>query len=262
MVQVGYLGHLLLDPVQALPAGVDGPLPVTHGDVPEPGGQQQLGDGDGRRAGAGGDDLHVFPALAHHLQGVEQSRQGDDGGAVLVVVEDGDVALLLQLPLDLKAPGGGDVLQVDAAEGAGDVVDGVHELVHVLGLHAQGERVHVAKGLEEHALALHHRHAGLWADVPKTQHGAAVGDDGAEVVAAGQLIALAHILLDLQTGLGHAGGVGQGQVLLALHRHRGDDFDLPLPLLVQLQALLRVIHGSMSSFIDCHFLSSICLFFY
>ena len=43
--------------------------------------------------------------------------EGDDGGAVLVVVEDGNVALFLQLPLDFKAAGGGDVLQVDAAEG-------------------------------------------------------------------------------------------------------------------------------------------------
>ena len=84
---------------------------------------------------------------------------------MLVVVEDGYVALLLQLPLDLETPGGGDVLQIDAAEAAAHQVDGVDELIHVVGLHAQGEGVHPAEGLEQHAFALHDGHPGLRADV-------------------------------------------------------------------------------------------------
>ena len=43
-------------------------------------------------------------------------------------------------------------------------------------------------------LALHHRHARLRADVPKAKHRAAVGNHRAEVVAAGQLVALVDIL--------------------------------------------------------------------
>ena len=38
-----------------------------------------------------GDDFDVLLLLAHHLQGVGQACQGNDGGAVLVIVEDGDV---------------------------------------------------------------------------------------------------------------------------------------------------------------------------
>ena len=71
----------------------------------------------------------------------------------------------------------------------------------------RGEGVHIGKGLEQHALALHDGHTGLGADVTQTQNGAAVGDNGAQVVTAGQLITLVDILLDLQAGLGHAGGV-------------------------------------------------------
>jgi hypothetical protein len=44
------------------------------------------------------------------------SREGDHGGAVLVVVENRDVALFLEFALDLKAAGRRDVLEVDAAE--------------------------------------------------------------------------------------------------------------------------------------------------
>src|SRR3712207_7798812 len=42
---------------------------------------------------------------------------GDHGGAVLVVVEDRDVEAALQLLLDVEGLGGGDVLQVDPADG-------------------------------------------------------------------------------------------------------------------------------------------------
>ena len=241
LLQVGDLGHLLLDPVQALPALIDDALPVAHGHILEPGGQQQLDDGDGGGAGTGGDHLHVLLLLAHHFEGVGQAGQGDDSGAVLVIVEDGDVALLLQLLLDLKAPGSGDVLQVDAAEGAGYQVHGVDELVHVLGLDAQREGVHAAEGLEQHALALHDWHTGLGADVAQTQNGGAVGDDGAQVVPAGQLIALVDVLLDLKAGLGHAGGVGQGQVVLGGNGDGGHHLDFALPFAVQTEGFFCVI---------------------
>src|SRR5699024_3721071 len=126
-----------------------------------------------------------------------ETGKGNDGGAVLVVVEDGNVTLFLQLPLDLKAAGGGDVLQIDAAKGARNVIDRLHKGVHVLGVHTQGHRVHIAKGLEEYAFALHHRHTGLRADVAQTQHRAAVGDDCRHVPQAGEGIAQAGVPLDL-----------------------------------------------------------------
>ena len=162
---------------------------------------------------------------------------------MLVVVEDGNVALFLQLPLDLKAPGSGDVLQIDAAEGAAHQIHGVDELIHIVGLDAQGEGVHVGKGLEQGALALHNGHTGLGADVAQTQNGGAVGDDGAQVVAAGQLIGLADVLLDFQAGLSNAGGVGQRQVVLGLAGYLADDLDLAAPLLVEPQGLFCVIHS-------------------
>ena len=115
-------------------------MAVAHGDVLEASGQQQLHDGDGSSACAGGDDLDVLLLLADNLQRVRQAGEGDDSGAVLIVMEDGNVALFLQLALDLKAARRGDVLEVDAAEAAGDVVNGLDELVDVLRLHAEGGR--------------------------------------------------------------------------------------------------------------------------
>ena len=231
--QVRDLGHLGLDPVQPLAALVDRALAVAHCNVFETCREQQLRDGDGRRARAGGDDLHVLFLLPNDLERVREARERDNGGAVLVIVEDENVTFFLQLALDLKAAWCRDVLQIDAAEAAGNVVDGLHKLVHVLGLDADGESVHIAEGLEEHALALHDGHTGLGADVAEAQDGAAVGDDRRHVPAAGKLIALARILLDLEARLRDAGRVGQGQIVLRLDRHAGHHLDLALPLPMQ-----------------------------
>ena len=252
-MQIGHLGHLFLDPVQTRAALIDSPGAVGHHNVAEAGAEQQLHNGDGGGTCAGGDDLYILLPLAYHLQGVLQACQGDHGGAVLVVVEDGNIAFLLQLPLDLKAAGSRNILQIDAAEGAGDQIYRVDEFIHILGLHAQREGVHIAEGLEEDALALHHRHARLGADIAQTQHGGAVGDHGAQVVPPGQLIGFVDVLLDLQTGRGHAGGIGQGQVLLCLYRHRRPNFNFSLPLAMQPQGFLCVIHCNL---LNCILLST------
>ena len=162
---------------------------------------------------------------------------------MLVVVENGNVAPPLQLPLNLKATGRGNVLQIDAAEGAGDQIYRVDKRVHVLCFDAQGEGVHIAESLEQGAFALHDGHARLGTDVAQTQYRTAIGNDRAQVVAAGQFVGFANVLLDLKTGLGYAGGVGQGQLVLAAHRHGGDDFNLSLPLAVELEGFFGIIHN-------------------
>ena len=166
----------------------------------------------------------------------------NDGGTVLVVVEDGNVAALLQPTFDLKAPRGGDVLQVDPAEGTGQQGHGVDDLIHVVTADTQGDGVHPAESLEQHALALHDRHARLGTDVAQAQHSGAVGDNRHGVPPPGKLIALVDVLLDLQAGLGHPGGVCQREGLLVLDLHLGHDVQLAPPLVMQLQGFGSVIH--------------------
>ena len=77
--------------------------------------------------------LEVAHLLVDDLERVLERGQHHDRGAVLVVVEDGDVEQLLEPLLDLEARRRGDVLEVDAAEGRGDAHDGLDDLVGVLG---------------------------------------------------------------------------------------------------------------------------------
>ena len=161
---------------------------------------------------------------------------------MLVVMENGDVAARFQLLLDLEAAGGGDVLQIDPAEGARQQCNGIYNIIYIFAADAEGYGVHSAEFLKEYALALHHRHARLGAYISQAQHSGSVGDHSHSVPAAGQLIALVNIFLYLQTGLGHAGGIGQAQSLPAVHLYPGHHFYFASQLPVQLQGFLGIIH--------------------
>ena len=150
------------------------PLRSQPTDLGDPGGEHHLR----HRYPGGAEANHQHPQLldrlAGDLQRVEERRHRHHRGAVLVVVEDGDVERLLQPVLDLEAARGGDVLEVDAAEGRRHQLDRLDDLVGVLGVEADREGVDAGELFEEHALALHHRHRRLRADVAEPEHGAAV----------------------------------------------------------------------------------------
>jgi hypothetical protein len=98
----------------------------------------------------------VLGTLADDAQGIEQRGQHHDRRAVLVVVEDRDVELRPKATLDLEAPRGGDVLEVDAFEVRSHRPDEGDDLVDVLGVKAQWEGIDAGELLEQHRLALHH----------------------------------------------------------------------------------------------------------
>ena len=131
-----------------------------------PEGKEELRDGDPGGAGAIDDHADVLDFLAGELEGVMEGRGDHDRGAVLVVVEDGDVEFLLEAGLDLEAAGGADVLEVDAAEGTGHELDGLDDFLRVFGAETDGIGVDVSISLEEGAFAFHDGHAGFGADVP------------------------------------------------------------------------------------------------
>ncbi len=90
---------------------------------------QQLGHRHACGAGADDDDAQLLHPLADDLRGVDQGGEGDDGRAVLIVVEHRDVERFLEAALDLEALGRLDVLEVDAAERRRDRLADRHHLV-------------------------------------------------------------------------------------------------------------------------------------
>ena len=146
---------------------------------------QQAQAGERGRAGARGDELDLIDLLAADLQRVQHAGADDDGGAVLVVVEDRDLHPLAQRALDVEAVRRLDVLEVDAAEGRLERGDHVDQLVEVLLVDLDVEDVDAGELLEQDALAFHHRLGRERADVAQAEHRGAVGDDGDQVAARG-----------------------------------------------------------------------------
>ena len=200
-----------------------------------------LADGDAGAPGAVDDAFRFADIFFDHFQGIEQGSADDHGGTVLIVMENRDITDLLQFPLDFEAAGSGDILQVDAAEGTGDQVDCADDFIHILAADADRERVHIAESLEKGAFALHHRHAGLGPDIAEAEDRCTVGDDSDKVAPPGQGEGFFIILLDLQAGLSHTGGVGQGKVVLGFYGDAGNNLDFPFPFAVQAQGFLSII---------------------
>ena len=128
-------------------------LTVAERRIREASREQQLRDRRRRRACVvHDDDAHVLFLLSYHLQCVRKGPAMDDRVPCWSSWKMGMSHFSLSLRSISSSAGRGDILEIDAAERAGDVVHRLHELVHVLRLHAQRERVHIAERLEEHTL--------------------------------------------------------------------------------------------------------------
>ena len=165
MVKVRNLCHFRLDPVQPFTALVNCALAVAHCNILEPGGKQQLRNGDGCRSCTGSNNPHIFFLFADYLQGIGQTRQRNNSSAVLVIVENRDVTLFFQLALNFKATGCRNIFKVNTAKRARDIVDGFHKFIYVLCFNTDGKCVYIAKCLEQHTFTLHNRHTGFRANI-------------------------------------------------------------------------------------------------
>jgi len=207
---------------------VDDAFAIDGGDVPrvETDADQQVEAGDGRRTGTRADQLHLADVLAGDAHAVEYGGCGDDGGAVLVVVEDRNLHALAQLRLDVEAFGRLDVLKIDAAEGRFQRGDDVDELVGIEFVDFNIEYVDAGELLEKYALAFHHGFAGKWADVAEAEHGGAVGNDRDEVAACGVERSSPGVADDFVAGRCDAGGIGKREIGLVGERFCGSYRDL------------------------------------
>ena len=173
--------------------------------------------------------LVVVDLAAGEVERVDQAGGGDDGGAVLVVVEHRDVHQLAQALLDDEALRRLDVLQVDAAEAGAEQLDAVDDLVDVLGGDFEVDGVDVGEALEQHRLAFHHRLGRQRAEIAEAEDRGAVGDDRDEIALDGVVVGLARVLGDGQHRHGDAWRIGERQVALGRHRLGGDDLELAGP---------------------------------
>ena len=181
---------------------------------------------DARGPDAGDHHLDRLETLVDDLEGVQQRRQHDDRRAVLVVVEHRDVQQLAQPPLDLEAARRRDVLEVDAAEDRRDRLDDQDDLLDVLRVQAERERVDAGELLEQDRLALHHRQRAAGADVAEPEDGAAVGHHGHRVALDRQVPDRVRVVRDRPRDARDARRVRHREIVAGLQRHARADLEL------------------------------------
>src|SRR5207237_326822 len=111
--------------------------------------------GDCRGAGAGEHDLQFRDVFADHLERVEQCSAGDDGGAMLVVMKDGNPQRLPERFFYIEAVWSADVLEVDAADRRLEQLAELDDVIRILRPDLEVEHIQISKLLEEIPLALH-----------------------------------------------------------------------------------------------------------
>ncbi len=193
---------------------MEDPLGVGHDDVVRIDSQldEEAGGGDARRPGAGDNDGGHRDVAACQLEGVEKGGSSDDGRAVLIVVEHGDVEAVPESLLDIEALGGLDVLEIDPANGGCQELAELDDVVGLGSVDLEIEHIDVGKSLEEDGLALHDGLARQGSDVPQSEDCRPVGDNGDEIASIGVAKGCVGIIGDDQAGLGHTRGVGEAQV--------------------------------------------------
>ena len=192
-------------------------------------GDEQVDAGQRRGAGAGGHQLDVLQALFLQKQRVEHGGGADDGGAVLVVMEDRNAHARPQGLFDIETLRRLDVLEVDRAEGRLQGRNHLDELVRIVGVHLDVEDVNAGELLEQYRLAFHHRLGRQRPDRAQAQDGGAIGDYRNQVASGGIEPNVVGVGGDRLAGRGHTRRIGQAQVPLGRHPLRRLDGQLPRP---------------------------------
>ena len=168
--RVGARGQLGLDLVQVGTRRGDDALRVEHHHIGDPRREQDVRARHAGGAGTGDHHLQSGDVAALHPGRTLERGQRHDRGAVLVVVHDRAVQRLDDPPLDLEAARRRDVLEVHGAEARTQPDQGLDDLVGVLGVEHQRDRVQAGEVLEQRGLALHHRQRGARTDVAQAEH--------------------------------------------------------------------------------------------
>ena len=235
MILIRDLRHLLLDRIETFSTLIDSAMAVRHDDVLKAHRHHELDDGNAGGTSTTRYDLDIMNILADYLQCIDKTRHRDDCGTVLIIMENRNIANLLQLLFNLKAAWCRNVLEINTAEAACKKGNCLHDIIRILRTDAERNRIDITERLEQCALAFHNRHTSLRSDIAKTKHCRTIGYNGNRIPASREVIGLVDILLDLETRLCNTRRISKAQCLIAVDICSQLNLDLTLPLIMLLQ---------------------------
>ena len=138
---------------------------------------------------------------------------------MLVVVEDGNVELLVETLLDLEAARRGDVFEVHSAKRRCQRLDRLDDFLRVEGIQDDWHCGDTGELLEELGLSFHNWQCSFGADVAEAKDCGAVGDHRDVLAGPGVGAGQGRIFVDGLTDAGDTWGVADGEVANRLELH-------------------------------------------
>src|SRR5215204_3829586 len=135
--------------------------------------------------------------LTNNLQRICQRRRRDNGGAVLVIMENGNIEHSLQRLFYIKAFRCLDIFEVDTTEGRRNCSYDLDDFIRVMGIYFDIEHINVSKFFEQYTFSLHDWLAGECTTVAKPKNGGTIRDHRNQVAFRCVLISILWILFDL-----------------------------------------------------------------
>ena len=111
---------------------------------------------------------------------------------------------------------------------------GFDDLFGILCVQTDGNGVDAAELFKQDCFSFHHGHSGFGADIPKTEHSAAVGDNSDGVGLHRIRIGSLRIFCNDFAGFGYTGRVGDGQIFPGMNMGFCSGFNFSVPLCMHL----------------------------
>ena len=191
--------------------------------------QFQAGDAGG--AGAVADQFGILDRAPGEFERVDQAGRGDDGGAVLIVMEDRNVEQFAQLLLDDEAFRRLDIFEIDAAPSLAEKFHAIDELVRIFGRNFEIDGIDIGEALEQHRFAFHYWLRRQRAAIAEAEDSGAIGDHRDEIAFGGIVVGFGLVLGDGEHRHRDTRRISEREVALRRHRFGGDDFELARPAL-------------------------------
>ena len=169
---------------------------VTANDVADARRHDDFCASNTRGAHAINDNFNIAHLLADNLQRVNERGEYNNGGAVLIVMEDRNVEFFFEPVFYLETTWGGNVFQIYSAKAGRDCFHDANDLVRVFRVQTNREGIDAGEFLEEHRLSFHHRHCCRRTNIAQTKHGSSIRNDGYRVFLYCQRKGLFRILVN------------------------------------------------------------------
>ena len=165
---------------------------------------------------------------------INQTCKSDNSSSVLVIMEDRDIAALLQLFLDFKASWCRNIFKVNTAKCRSNVYYSFDDFFCVLCIKADRHSINVTKFFEKNSFSFHNRHSGMSTDITESKYSTSVRYNSDSVRLDSVLISCFFVLGNNLARFCYTRSISKSKIFSCLNLHFRSCFKFTIPLFMEL----------------------------